>query len=123
MCRIDPLAIAVTALALAGCTTPVISAQQDAGVDKPAIADFKSCAKPHYPQADLQARHEGTVTLEFLVRADGKVADSKVSKSSGFPTMDEAARTAIAQCRFTPASKGGKAVDKWTGVQYVWTLN
>ena len=43
-------------------------------------------------------------------------------KSSGFTTLDEAARSALAQCSFQPAVEQGKAVQGWTKVQYVWDL-
>jgi TonB family protein len=102
------------ALALAGAVQP---AHADS-----AVVDFNSCAKPHYPQADIQARHEGAVALAFLVKTDGTVGESKVDSSSGFPTLDEAARSAIGKCRFKPATKNGKAVQEWTKVQYVWSL-
>jgi protein TonB len=84
--------------------------------------DFNSCAKPQYPHADVQASHEGTVKLKFLVDQRGKVKDSKVMASSGFATLDEAARSALAQCSFQPALKHGKAVQQWAAVKYVWTL-
>ena len=84
--------------------------------------DFDSCAKPQYPHADVQAAHEGTVKLRFLVDENGKVKDSKVMASSGFATLDEAARAALAQCSFQPALKNGKAVQQWTKIDYVWTL-
>jgi len=44
-------------------------------------------------------------------------------ESSGFATLDEAARSALAQCSFQPAMENGKAVQQWTKVQYVWTLH
>jgi protein TonB len=84
--------------------------------------DFNSCAKPQYPHADVQASHEGTVTLGFLVDENGKVKASKVKASSGFATLDEAARSALAQCSFQPALKHGKAVQQWAAVKYVWKL-
>lgn len=84
--------------------------------------DFNSCAKPQYPHADVQASHEGTVTLRFLVDENGRVKNSKVMASSGFTTLDEAARSALAQCSFQPAHKHGKPAQQWTKVQYVWKL-
>jgi D-alanyl-D-alanine endopeptidase (penicillin-binding protein 7) len=93
-----------------------------ADVSRPAIADFSSCRKPMYPQADITAGHEGTVTMSFLVDTDGKVADSKVLRSSGFAGLDMSAQTALYKCRFTPALSHGQAVRGWTAVQYVWTL-
>jgi TonB family protein len=109
--------LAAITLSIAGCATAA-----DSGATHGGVADFNSCAKPEYPHADVQAGHQGTVTLDFLVEADGRVTDSKVLKSSGFVTMDEAARSALVKCRFQPAMKNGKVVKDWTKVQYVWTL-
>jgi protein TonB len=70
----------------------------------------------------VQAGHQGKVKLGFLVDENGRVKESKVMASSGFATLDEAARSALAQCSFQPALKNGKAVQQWAKVQYVWTL-
>jgi D-alanyl-D-alanine endopeptidase (penicillin-binding protein 7) len=103
----------------AGKTDGAASHQRSRG----ALLDFSSCARPHYPRADLKAGHQGTVTLRFLVDAGGKVGDSKIVRSSGYPTLDEAAHSALVQCSFRPALEQGRAVRKWAAVQYVWTLN
>jgi len=92
-------------------------------VTRTALAEFDSCAKPHYPEADMAARHSGTVTLAFLVSREGAVLRSKVSRSSGHASLDEAARRAIDKCSFRPALVNGQAVERWTGVQYVWSLD
>jgi len=94
-----------------------------ADLSRPAIADFTSCRKPMYPQADIAAAHEGTVTVSFLVDTDGTVADTRVLHSSGFGGLDIAAQTALRQCRFSPAIRHGLPVRSWTPVQYVWTLS
>jgi D-alanyl-D-alanine endopeptidase (penicillin-binding protein 7) len=110
---------------LAGCAqAPVAAPMADSVVpDTRAIADFRSCAKPHYPAEDLAAKHQGTVSLGFLIGQDGMVHDSAVRKSSGYASLDDAARSAIARCKFSPALAGGKPVETWADVQYVWTLN
>ena len=113
--RSSMIAIAMAALSLAS--------PAQAGTDsKHAVADFKSCAKPHYPAASLEAKHEGTVDLAFLVDASGAVHEAKINKSSGHDPLDIAARDAIKLCTFKPAVKNGKAVKEWANVQYVWTL-
>ena len=86
-----------------------------------AVVDFRSCAKPEYPKDELRQNHQGTVTMRFLVATDGKVKDAQVGKSSGFPALDEAARSAIATCSFAPGTSDGKPVESWVNVQYVWT--
>ena len=118
MSRIIRTALQCLSLALP-CAASAHAAPQG---NQTAQLDFDSCAKPTYPAADVQASHEGKVTLGFLVNEDGKVKDSKVIKSSGFTTLDDAARSALAQCSFRPAVKKGKAVQQWTKVQYVWEL-
>ncbi|WP_296948821.1 energy transducer TonB [uncultured Massilia sp.] len=110
----------LSACLLSACQS--LGASAHAATDQAAVADFGSCARPHYPDADVKAGHQGTVTLGFLVAADGAVKQSKVDKSSGYASMDEAARTALERCRFKPAREGGKPVEAWTKVQYVWTL-
>lgn len=93
-----------------------------AGLTRRAVVDFSTCAKPEYPHDDLAAGHQGTTTLRFLVGADGHVVDARVHRSSGYASMDEASRAAIAQCSFRPGLVKGRAVTQWVGVQYVWTL-
>lgn len=109
-------AIYVASITLAGCATAPTAGTSIAKID------FASCAKPQYPQADLQAAHQGTVTLGFLVDENGRVQDSKVTTSSGFTTLDEAAREALVKCGFRPALDNGKPVQQWTQLKYVWTL-
>ncbi len=88
-----------------------------------AVVSFASCERPHYPAADLEAGHEGTVTLSFLVDTEGKVGQSRVLRSSGYRDMDEAARAAIERCQFKPATANGKPVETWVPIQYVWSMH
>lgn len=98
-------------------STPVVLA-----LDQPPTAIFGSCDKPHYPAADLAARHTGTVQLEFDVDADGKVLASRVRRSSGYASLDETARLEIAKCSFMPGMAGGKPVPALAHIRYVWRL-
>lgn len=84
--------------------------------------DTRSCSRPAYPEEDARQRNAGTVTMNFLIGIDGKVVESKVVKSSGYRSLDEAARSALAKCRFKPpVTQDGQLVQAWTAVQYVWT--
>lgn len=116
-------AIPVLGLA-AACLSMYANAAPDAAKAEKthAIANFQSCAKPHYPAESLKNGNEGTVTLSFLISVDGKVKDSAVAQSSGFPPLDEEARTAIAKCSFKPATVAGQPVEDWAKMKYVWTL-
>jgi D-alanyl-D-alanine endopeptidase (penicillin-binding protein 7) len=116
--------LAMAAACLAGCagTAPKGDAfEREAGITKP-VAQFNSCAKPQYPHESLARRAQGTTTLRFLIDTDGSVAEAVVAKSSGDAPLDEAARVAIAKCRFTPAMAGTTPARAWVAVQYVWSL-
>ncbi len=114
--------LGLSATLLVGCAqTPVAGSAADA-VTTPPLAQFNSCAKPMYPAEALAKRLQGTVTLQFKVETDGSVQDSKVMKSSGDASLDEAARVAIAKCTFTPATVNGKPKAAWAPVQYVWSV-
>ena len=90
--------------------------------DTAAVADFSSCKRPEYPAESIKLQHTGTVTLDFQVSKNGKVKNSKVSRSSGHEALDESAHLALTKCSFKPATTKGKPVEAWTKVQYVWTL-
>ncbi|MDQ2988484.1 MAG: energy transducer TonB, partial [Pseudomonadota bacterium] len=87
-----------------------------------AVVDFNTCAKPEYPKASQRNEETGTVTLQFLIGEDGRVADSKIQKSSGFRDLDKAAVAGISKCRFKPGMVDGKPEKAWMSMQYVWTL-
>ncbi|MFC5548953.1 TonB family protein [Massilia aerilata] len=100
----------------------VTSPVHPAGVKRQAVVDFGSCRKPEYPKADLAAGHVGTTTLGFMLDEHGKVLEAFIKKSSGHAGLDEAARGALALCKFRPALDKGVPVRTVVPVQYVWTL-
>jgi TonB family protein len=107
---------ACVALILAGCAAPVA----EAPLIPPKVL-FDTCPKPAYPRSALRNEETGTTTLKLLVGADGLVHDAVVQKSSGHPALDNAALV-LNHCRFAPATRGGKPVDFWQPMQFVWTL-
>lgn len=118
------LACAVRAHAPAApASLPTPAAPDAASADRSAVVDFNSCEKPQYPKAELDAAHTGTVTIAFLVDRTGTVRSTRIARSSGYAGLDEAASSALSRCTFKPARVHGRAVDKLTKVQYVWTLD
>ena len=64
-----------------------------------------------YPEASMQAGHEGMVTLDFVIEKDGTLSDIQIRKSSGHAELDEAALSAIrTMMPWTPASNYGRPV-------------
>ncbi|MEC5163150.1 protein TonB [Janthinobacterium sp. CG_S6] len=90
--------------------------------DTSASFDSKNC-KADYPKASLMNEEQGTVSMMFLVAADGSVVESKLEKTSGFKNLDKAALKALSACKFKPGSKDGKADQSWTKVDYAWKLD
>lgn len=119
--RAQPRA-SIFAMLLAAVSATLAHAAPDGATPAPRpLVDTSTCSRPVYPEEDARLKNAGTVTMQFLIGADGWVVESKLQKSSGYPSLDEAARTALAKCRFRPATRDGQPVRAWTGVQYVWT--
>ncbi|MFC0169337.1 energy transducer TonB [Pseudoduganella danionis] len=100
----------------------VSSAPAAFAAEVPASFDAKTC-KAEYPKASLMNEEQGTVSMSFLVKADGTVIDSKVDKSSGFKNLDKAAIKALSACKFKPGTKDGAPAETWTKVDYAWKLD
>lgn len=97
---------------------PVREPVRVAAVIDPATA----CRKPDYPAASRRFEEEGAVVVKFLVGLDGMVVESSIATSSGFQRLDDAARKALSQCKFKPATIDGKPEQGWATVRYVWKL-
>ena len=100
----------------------VVVATAAVGAEVPASFDPKTC-KAEYPKASLMNEEQGTVSMSFLVSADGTVIESKLEKTSGFKNLDKAAMKSIAACKFKPGTKDGKPDQTWTKVDYAWKLD
>lgn len=93
------------------------------GVRVPPVIDAaRSCQQPEYPAASRRNEETGTVQLRFLIGLDGKVIDSKVESSSGYPRLDQAAIRALSQCQFKAGTLDGKPEQSWASLKYVWQL-
>lgn len=88
-----------------------------------AVVDARNCSKPEYPSASIRAQETGLVVLQFLIGVDGTAMDSKVEKTSGFRRLDEAARNALSLCKFKPGTEGGKPMQSWARIEYLWKLD
>jgi len=79
--------------------------------------------QPEYPPASRRAGEAGTVTLQAMVKEDGRPAEVKVVKSSGFEKLDEAAVKEVERnWRFVPGKEDGKPVAMWHTFQVTFRL-
>jgi protein TonB len=77
------------------------------------IAEMIYYETPGYPRLAEQAGLEGLVWIKALVGSDGTVKDAVVYKTSGTPSLDEAALAAAPKCKFKPAIQNGRPVAMW----------
>lgn len=88
---------------------------------EPALHRYLS-REVHYPEIDVDARHEGRVTVGFIIRSDGSVTDVKVLKGVS-PTIDaEAERVVRAMIKWKPGRFNKREVDVRYALPIVFKL-
>lgn len=79
-------------------TPPVENAAAAAGVARDYARSVMAALSANRPRPI--ARQRGTVVIAFIVTQDGKLGSSRVAKSSGLSTLDEAALNALRRTQF-----------------------
>jgi protein TonB len=77
------------------------------GVLTSAVPRYRYTPPPEYPPEARQRHQQGVVLLDVDVAADGRPAQVGVKQSSGFPSLDRAAVTAVRHWTFEPARTAG----------------
>lgn len=103
---IDTEVVTTTAIA-----TTAISSGDAPSVVPPMVesVEYVRAAPPVYPRESQRRREHGTVILRVLVDADGRPAQIRVERSSGFERLDSAAREAVEKFLFRPYEVNGIA--------------
>jgi protein TonB len=73
-------------------------------------AHYLSNPKPEYPEKARALHQQGVVLLGVEVGADGRPSEVTITRSSGFPELDQAAVRAVRRWTFEPARAGGLPV-------------
>ena len=103
-----------------GCAT-----QNQPTIKRPFI-DFQNLnCRPHYPKEALSEAQQGTVYLDLNVKEDGSISSVIIFKSSGYPLLDDAVRTAILrnECKALPGTINGTPSAMPAKLQYVWKVD
>jgi protein TonB len=87
-----------------------------------AVVEPSACARPDYPPASLREGDEATVVRMFPIGIDGIATESRIERSSGFKWLDEAARRALALCKFKPGTENGEPLQSWARIDYKWQI-
>lgn len=77
--------------------------------------------KPPYSEEGYKLKIQGTVLVQFVVRADGSPDSFKILRGLGYG-LDEAAIETVRKWRFRPGYKDGKAVDVYAQVEVNFRL-
>jgi protein TonB len=64
--------------------------------------------RDRYPRVSLMAKEIGTPTITICISANGSVDTVEVTRSSGFPRLDQAAVGIGKEFRFKPATRQGQ---------------
>ena len=77
--------------------------------------------QPSYPMSSIHLGEAGALALDILVGADGRVRDAKVSKSSGYDRLDQAAVSEAKQhWHLRPATRNGVPFEQWLTLKVVF---
>ena len=92
----------------------------DAGVSDPVVTKD---VHPRYTQEAMEARIEGTIEIDAVVREDGSVGDVTITKSLDDKYgLDNEAVKAMKQWQFKPGTKDEKPVAVVVSVTMSFTL-
>ena len=81
------------------------------GGDGITMPELLSKVEPVYPHDARDARAEGKVILQAVIREDGTVGNVEVlTHAEGWPSLDEAAIAAVRQRKYRPGLKDGRPV-------------
>ena len=84
---------------------------------------YKRAVKPEYPARSIQRRESGQVNIQVVVDAAGRVHDARITGSSGFDRLDEAALKAARHSTFHPYMEHGRPVYAMAIIPYRFNLN
>jgi len=77
---------------------------------------------PTYPPEARRRGEEGTVVLEVLVGADGRIRRVDVLRSSGSALLDATARNGVRQWVFSPAYRANGPVPQTINVPITFKM-
>jgi periplasmic protein TonB len=77
--------------------------------------------QPPYPMSSRRLGESGSLALDILIGADGRVRDAKVSQSSGYERLDQAAVSEAKQhWHLRPATRNGVPFEQWLTLKVVF---
>ncbi|HEU4935053.1 MAG TPA: energy transducer TonB [Vicinamibacterales bacterium] len=117
----------IVACAVLSVTATVLAQERQAPFRKgdPGVSDpiLTKEVHPRYTREAMQARIEGTIEMDAVVREDGSVGDVTITRSLDDKYgLDEEAVKAMKQWQFKPGTKDDKPVTVVVSVTMSFTL-
>jgi periplasmic protein TonB len=78
--------------------------------------------QPRYPAELIRDGTQGAVEVELFVQPDGRVADARVIKTSGYPAFDRSTLQEAHTWRLLPAMRGDEKLAQWYRLRVVFNL-
>ncbi len=85
-------------------------------------ANYLKNPRPAYPHLAQREGWQGVVLLRVQVQPDGRVGSISLARSSGHTLLDDAARSAVEDWAFVPATRGGVPTSGWVSVPIEFRL-
>lgn len=103
---------------------PMATSEVATATDTPPTAlAYGNRTQVAYPLGALRRREQGTVILHVLVSTQGLASIVEIQRSSGSKDLDNAARAAVKQWHFHPATHAGLAQQAWAVVPITFRLS
>lgn len=109
--------LGVLAFPMAGWARPV---KVEGDVKPPKVVNQ---VPPDYPASARENKIEGTVVLNTVIDAQGRVRNPTIAESSGNADLDRSAVDTIAQWTFQPATLDGKPIEVYYTLTIRFTLD
>lgn len=77
---------------------------------------------PEYPDSARDYGIEGSVLVSLYLDSIGNIIEVEIYRSSGSDILDQAAKEAACNSRWTPAQRNGEGIAVWTSVSYEFEL-
>jgi protein TonB len=105
------------------CVASIFATSAALASETPArIDDSRPHPQPPYPDSAQTYGEQGAVLVDVYVHPNGRAGRVRISKSSGFEDLDNAAIEGVLGWRFVPATRDGDSVSDWTTVKVVFQL-
>jgi TonB family protein len=89
----------------------------------PQMAGIPHTCMRSYPEEAMKRWEQGVTILAFRISTDGRTKNLSVSKSSGFPDLDQASLACAEKWLYKPATSDGKPVEVDWKAAVSWTLH